>query len=112
MGERVKKLLVATMLLLPFAAFQSADAVEKIRDVTSAGLTCSSAPATLGPRFHKYATRACKGRAVCIVKATNVTGSKRLKSYGCTDFYVVTNCGSQNKEVRAKDVREKLRVGC
>ena len=108
----MRKLVFASMLLLPFAAFQTADAVEKIREVTSAGLTCSGAPVTLGPRFHKYATRACKGRAVCTVKATNVTGAKKLKSYGCTDFFVVANCGSQNKEMRAKDVREKLRVTC
>jgi len=111
MGKRVKKVILATVLLLPFVAIQ-AGAVEKIRDVAGAGITCNNAPNSLAPRFLKYAKRSCKGRAVCTVKATNVTGSKRLRAYGCTGFYVVASCGGKDKEVRSRGIREKLRVLC
>ena len=111
MGENVKKIIGATMIL-SFAAFQSAGAVEKIRDVAGAALTCTNAPNNLGPRFLKYAKRSCKGRAVCTIKATNVAGSKKLRAYGCTDFSVVANCGDQNREVKAKSLTERLRVSC
>lgn len=110
----MKKLLIAMVLLWPFAAAHEASAAsEKIQAVSSAGISCNGAlPSRITQRFVNHAKRACEGRVRCSVRATQAAGARRLTRYACTDFYVVARCGFVNREFRSKGIKKRLRVSC
>ncbi len=109
----MKKFVIAIMLLWPLIAVQQAGAAEKISAVTSAGITCTGKlPDKVSDRFVRQAKRACEKRATCTIRATYVSGARKLARYGCTNFYVVAKCGAANKEFRSQAIKGKLRVTC
>jgi len=109
----MKKLLIVMVMLWPFAAIHEAGAVEKIRAVSSAGISCNGPlPPRITRRFVNHAKRACENRVKCSVRATYAAGARRLARYACTDFYVVARCGLVNREFRSKRIKGKLHVGC
>lgn len=109
----MKKLVIAVMLLWPFAAAHQASAVEMIGAISSAGITCTGQlPEKISRRFVSQAKRACEKRATCSIRATYVGGARKFARYGCTNFYVVANCGGKDKEFRSQAIKGKLRVIC
>ncbi len=109
----MKKIVIAIMLLWPLIAVQQAAAAEKISAVTNAGITCTGKlPDKISDRFMRQAKRACEKRGACTIRATYISGARKLARYGCTDFYVVAKCGAANKEFRSKAIKGKLRITC
>jgi hypothetical protein len=109
----MKKFVIALMLLWPFIAVQQTAAAEKIGAVTGAGITCTGKlPDKVSARFMRQVKRACEKRGTCTIRATYISGARKLARYGCTDFYVVAKCGAANKEFRSKAIKGKLRITC
>lgn len=109
----MKKLILAVILLLPFMAWQQANAAEKIGTVSKAGITCTGKlPAKISDRFEKHVKRACEHRGYCVIRATYVSGAKKFARYGCSNFYVVAKCGSKTAEFRSAAMKGKLKIAC
>ena len=109
----MKKFVIALMLLWPFIAVQQTAAAEKIGTVINAGITCTGKlPDRISARFMRQARRACEKRGACTIRATYISGARRLARYGCTDFYVAVKCGTTNREFRSKAIKGKLRITC
>lgn len=109
----MKKIVIAIMLLWPLIAVQQAGAAEKIGAVTKAGITCTGQlPDKISARFVRQARRACEKRATCTIRATYISGARKLARYGCSNFYVVAKCGAADKEFRSQAIKGKLRITC
>jgi hypothetical protein len=82
--------------------------------IVEAGITCdgSNAPDNLGPRFYKYVGSICRGRDSCRVQATAVASLRQLRSYRCTDFFVIFQCRGKNQEARSVGLADTLAVTC
>jgi hypothetical protein len=109
----MKKFVIALVLLWPLITVQQTLAAEKIGAVTGAGITCTGKlPDKISARFMRQAKRACEKRGTCTIRATYISGARKLARYGCTNFYVVAKCGAVNREFRSKAIRGKLRIAC
>lgn len=109
----MRKLFIAVILLLPLMAWQQAGAAEKIGAVSQAGFTCTGkVPDKIIKRFENQVKRACERRGYCVIRATYISGARKLARYGCSNFYVVANCGGKNQEFRSAAIKGKLKIAC
>jgi hypothetical protein len=99
---------------LPGTAADLDPAVKTIQDIQEAGINeCEGAPDDLGRRFYQTVVDACVGKVSCQVGVTDAESEATLRSFGCTNFFVVAICGPNDLQQYTSDgLSEPLSVFC